>query len=217
MRKFTLFFWIIFITAASLYSQQVDKHYLFPEFKTADIHFNSGSILSVKMNYNIVFRQMLYQNENNILALSKEDIAGISKIQIGDRTFIPFEKGICELISANPYIVAEYGSMVKPEAIDMGRGATTSTAAASRISHIISGTGNFQELKNLNISDADLTMSYYIKVNDQLKKVRNIKQLIKSYPKHKNRIEEYLSTQPDFNFKNPDDFKMRYYFIQKLM
>lgn len=167
------------------------------------------------MNYNIVYRQMIYQQGDNLLALSSEDIKKISKIEIDGRTFIPFNNGVCELVSVKPYIVAEYGSMIKPASVNIGMGATSSTTAAANVSHIISSTGNFQELKNLNVPEADLILSYYIYVKDKkgkekLKKIRNIKQLMKALPEQKPAIEKYLSDNKTFDFKNPSDFKELY-------
>lgn len=214
MKKIFTLISAIYIFTFLSYSQKADKHYLFPAFKPAVIHFKSGNKISELMNYNIVFRQMVYQKENNLLALSTEDIKAISKIEIDGRTFIPFEKGVSELVSVKPYIVAEYNSIMKPQSVDIGMGASTTTTAASRVSHLISGTGDLLELKNLDIPEADLTISYYIYIKNKLKKIRTVKQFMKAFSNQKNQIEEYLSENKTFNFKNPDDFKQLYFSIE---
>lgn len=206
---------LLFWTVTVIVSAQNPEGYLFPNFQNAEINFKSGNVVTTKMNYNIMFRQMIYQNGKDLLALSSKDIASIANIKIGNRIFIPFEKGVCELLSINPYIVAEYNSMTRPEKVDIGRGATTSTSPTSRYSHIISSTGSFQELKPTTLPEADLTLTYYIKVKDKIKKIRNIKQLFKVFPDQKGNIEIYLSENKTFNFKNPEDFKNLYVLISK--
>lgn len=200
---------LVLLFSFNLFSvaQDSDKMYLFDKFENATIFFTSGSQLECKMNYNIVFRQMIYDDKGTLKALSPHDIASISTVKINNRIFIPFDSGICELLSIEPYIIVEYSSLLKPQKINIGYGQTTSTSSATNINQLVLSGRGVHEIKSASIPEADLILTYIVKKEKNYKKFRTLSQLRKTFSDKKELLEKYLLENKSFDLNKTLEVK----------
>lgn len=199
----TLFSFLLFLLTTLCYSQE-EKSYLFDQFEDAFVSFKNNSEMRLKMNYNILYTQMIFKdNDGTCKALSNKDINNISLIKIKGRFFIPFKQGICEILSENPLLYVEYHSRLKPRVQNIGMGATSSTTAGTSYSEIRLQGGPKLELSTGVIPEADLLLTYWVLVDGKYKSFKTVKQLKKALSDNKNDIENYVITNK-LNTNKPD-------------
>lgn len=212
-------FVICFLIAIStLGSDAKDKkQYLFDEFKEGVIVFTNGTSLQVKINYNILYSQIIYIDQNNSYkALSNSDIQRIETIKVASRTFIPFKQGVVELLETDPFLSVQYNSIRSRSKTKIGFGATSETTASSNISELYIDGVNPDNKSLILLPEVNIRFTYYVKKGQHTYPVRSIKQLKKIFPSKKIEIESYLRKNKNLNFKKTADIKLFYKTIMKL-
>ncbi|BEG98081.1 hypothetical protein BSYN_03460 [Bacteroides sedimenti] len=207
----TIFFFLLFLLCGnSLSNAQEVKSYLFESFEDATINFFNGTVTRQKMNYNILYSQMIYKDSDGTLkALSEKDTQSISQITIKGRTFIPFKQGICEILSVDPLLYVEYHSRLKMKGQNIGFGETSSTTAATNITRLRWDGVQRDDLLKATHPEADLTFKYWVQIDGKYKYFRSVNQLKKILPIKKMIIEEYM-TQNKVNINNPSQVLILY-------
>ncbi len=96
----------IFIEAGRDVSEVLtpEKIYEFPNFADGVIMFKDGTSARNKLNYNYLMGEVMFISpDNDTLAIAKNQMLNISKIQMGSKTFFYYDHGYLELIDEAPF------------------------------------------------------------------------------------------------------------------
>jgi hypothetical protein len=176
----------------------VSPHYLLPEFTKGTVFLKEGKPKELKMNYNIITEEMIFEYPGKFLALT--NIETIDTVSILNRKFIPSGKIFLELlVKSRVPLFAKYTCTVTPPGKPSGYGGTSQTSSITVIDQIFSK-GRAYEME----LPADYTVvpntDYLLLKDGNFIRIYNIKQVIKAFPEKGSQIKEY-------NKKSKTDFK----------
>ncbi len=194
----------LFIPAGKTLAEAVprEKIYQFANFSDGEIKFRDGSITRAKLNYNFLNGEIEFlAPQGDTLAIIKEQMLNIKQIHI-DSNYFYFNNGYLRELMSIPdgkLLKREQYKVWKREKIGAYDQPSSTSAIESYSSFVIDGQfqPNLKVMQNVTLVKG----SEYYFGNQYLSFLRATKKnLLKTFPKKKEQIENYLKTnEVDFN------------------
>lgn len=180
----------VFLPLSFIFGQSKSDHFLFSDFRPAEIIYNNKKTSKGELNYNKATREMVFVGEdgkNKALYPVNE----IDTIYIGETKFIPYGKEFYEVLpTANIISYGVYRCDIRTAGQNTGYG-TSSTAAIHDISNIASLYGIYDLKLPDNYKPSPYEI-YYIQVDGDLKRIKRAKDIGKLFPTYKKEIAKFL-------------------------
>ena len=192
---------ILLLSIISVSGQKVtvvSPHYLLPEFTKGKVLLKAGNPKELKMNYNIITEEMIFEYPGKYLALT--GIETIDTVIILGRKFIPSGKIFHELLlNSRVPLFAKYTCTVTPPGKPSGYGGTSQTSSITVIDQLFSK-GRAYEMELPDDYVVVPNTEYLLFKNGNFIRIYNIKQVIKIFPEKGSQIKEYnKKRKTDFN------------------
>jgi len=180
------------------------SHYLFPEFTIGKILMTTGTVKVIKLNYNSLTEEMIFEYNGTNLAIANPEL--VDTVYILGRKFIQVKKIFYELIENLPVpLYVHHLCRVTAPGKDSGYGGTSQTSAITSTSSIYSSRGIY-ELKLPADYLIEPYSEYILKKDNEYSRVSNTNQVIKCFPEKKDAIKEFVKKN-DTDFKKEEDIK----------
>jgi hypothetical protein len=161
----------------------------------------SGETYSQNLNYNLVTREMIFEQAGKYLAIANPEL--VDTVNIDGRKFIPVNKAFYEWLAGSDVpLFIEYTCTIKEQGANTGFGNTTTTAASSQKSLLTDG--GAYSLKLPDEYQIIPGRSFYIRINNQYQKANNEQQITKLFPDKKQIIKDWIKTNKT-NFSRKED------------
>ena len=195
---FILIFGISIFTGFSQEEAKENPAYLFPEFTSAKVKFKTGNERSMKLNYNLLTEEVVFDNNGTLLAFANPE--STDTLYILDKRFAYIDNKFYEVLEnlPIPLLVRHYCTVIPPGE-NAGYGTTSQTSAIQTPSTLYTSRSGY----NMKLPDNYKVMpevDYIVRIGNTLDKVYNLNQVIKCFPEKKNEIK-------DFTKKNKTSFK----------
>ena len=185
---------------------------LFPDFLTADVYLSKGTTSRAKMNYDMYTDEMMFISNKDTMVL----VSDVETIVFEEHPFRYTSKGFAEVIAYNPDASSELllkRSLRKTaERKDGGYGKTPVSASATSFTNV----SQEASVSSLSIS-SDVTFkrdyTYYIRLKGK-SRIADKSGFLKSYPKKKEQITEYLQ-QNEIDFDKGENVLRLYIFCEE--
>ena len=190
---------ILMVMADTVHSKEISQ-YLFPQFMEGSILMKNGVVNKARLNYNAGTEEMVFMQNDKVLALAEVTLNQIDTIYIQQRKFIYLDKKIMEVLHNSGYrLLAHYKCRVIPPGKPAGYGGTSQTSAVDSYSSWIQG-GNMYELQLPDDFKVIPYSVYYLEKNNEKKTFASMGQLKKYYQKKSKFFDDYVQkNNPDFN------------------
>ncbi len=198
------FFGLCFFSVALAMAPSVSaieiSHYLFPEFKEGSILMKNGVVAKALLNYNAATEEMVFMQNDKVLALADVTLIQIDTVYIEDRKFVYRDRKILEVLCSSPYILmAHYKCRVIPPGKPAGYGGTSQTSASDSYSGWSQG-GKMYELQLPDDFKVVPYTVYKLQKGSEIKNFTSMGQFRKYYKKKNNLFQDYVQQhKPDFN------------------
>ena len=204
MKKLTLFCICLlpFCVFAQTTSETKAQHYLFENFETAVVKMTSGITEKALMNYNTVTEEMVFNQNDKMLAL--DHLERIDTIYLNEHIFVPVGKKFYDQVYNAPIpLYIQHKKTLSSAGKPAAYGGTTQTSAVTSITSL-SSSGNIYKLKlpeEYITSDASL---YWIPINNKWRSFLTGSQLKSILPEKKDDIKKFVK-QKKTDFKKTED------------
>ena len=181
------------------HSKEISQ-YLFPQFMEGSILMKNGVVNKARLNYNAGTEEMVFMQNDKVLALAEVTLNQIDTIYIQQRKFIYLDKKIMEVLHNSGYqLLAHYKCRVIPPGKPAGYGGTSQTSAVDSYSSWLQG-GSMYELQLPDDFKVIPYSVYYLEKNNEKKTFASMGQLKKYYRKKSKLFNDYIQkNNPDFN------------------
>ena len=196
MKRSLLFSLFIPVIATAFAQRQTVElsHYIFPGFTNGTVLMKSGYVYQVLLNYNAFSQEMIFEDKGKKLALGKEDKEKLDTVYIMNRKFFVLDGIFVELLYRSGYeLYAEYKCDVKPPGKPAAYGGTSETSSVTTYSGIMSD-GMLYDLKLPEGYVIRPYTIYWLKMDGEVRKFINLKQMTRLFDDRKDQIREYVST-----------------------
>jgi hypothetical protein len=186
---------------------------VFPKFQQAVVKLNTGQSYKTNLNYEKTEQQMIVLR-NGQLYLFK-DTQSVDTIFIGNRIFVPAEKGFYEVLVNGPVsLFMQHKSDLENEGSTVAYGSKTNTAGITHITTIYGKEGaiTLKIPENYKVIEASVM---WIRKNGEMHRVQNKNQFMKVFPEWKKELEKYLK-ENDVDFKKTEDVSQIVIYCNKL-
>lgn len=173
--------------------------YLFDNFKDAVILYKDGRQFGVPVNYDLIAGHFVFIDvKDGNLKKEFSDPNLIAVIRVGNKTYLPTEKGATEVIRED--FCVQYVGQTQSGPHDLPYGGTTQTAAVDSYSGL-TGKGIISGKKIDNRILIGISNNYEVKIGKKTRRFSDKKSFLKLLPKQeRNEAEKYMdSKQIDFN------------------
>lgn len=183
---------------------KLTSHYLFPEFITGKIMMISGSVREIKLNYNSLTEEMIFQYNGTNLAIANPEL--VDTVYILGRKFVQVKKIFYELLENLPVpLFVHHLCTVTPPGKNSAYGGTSQTAAISSTSAIYSSSGMYE----MELPD-DYTIEpysqYLLKKDNTYSRIYNVNHVIKCFPEKEDAIKKFVKKNK-ISFKKEEDIR----------
>lgn len=179
-------------------------HYALDSFQDARVKLRSGQVYSQKMNYNLVTREMIFEQNGKFLAIAHPE--EVDTVYFDSRKFVPVGKAFYEYLGGNTVpLFLEHTCTIKEPGAQTGYGTTNSSATTS-ISTLLNSGGAY-ELQLPTDFKVIPGHNYYVRKDGQFIKVNNDSQFIKAFPDKKDIIKNWISANHT-SFSKSEDLVM---------
>lgn len=180
----------------------VQSHYLLSQFSQGKVYMKGGQTNAVKLNYNGITNEMVFENNGTYLAIANPEM--VDSVVIDGRVFMPVEKKFYEMLTHTPHaLYREFSCSIKEPELSNGYGTAAPTAAANDLRGIYKRDMAYQP--NL---PADIKIiakqTWWIKTNDGFRKFTTEQQLKKLFPDKKDKISEWVKNN-NTSFSKQED------------
>jgi hypothetical protein len=163
-----------------------------------------GRTESALMNYNTVTEEMVFNQNNKMLALTS--LETIDTIYLNNCVFIPVAKKFYELAYKGPIpLFVQHKSNLSSAGKPSGYGGTSQTSSITNIASLSSG-GAIYNLRLPEDFVATNASMYWIKLNDKWSSFLNDRQLTKILPEKKEEIKSVVKAKK-IDFDKADEVK----------
>ena len=205
MRRVLIILWLVLLGEA-IAAQQAERgtfltHYIFPAFKTGEVHKKGGEIVKASLNYNTLTDEFVFDQNGQKLAL--DHLEDIERVEVESRSFIPVENGFYEVVVSAPVALCiQYHSDILPPGNETGFGKSQAGAIT-----------NVTDLKSIGMayllqlpSDYKISLkrTFWLKDKNKFKLVKNAQDVKNVFINKKDDIITYLR-ENKVNFKSEDD------------
>ena len=178
-------------------------HYLFPEFTQGVVLLSSGKKDPKLLNYHTLTEQLLFDNQGKILAVPKEQLERVDTVYINSRRFVILNNKFVELLHHSDWdLYVAYKCELKDKGKDAGMGGTSETSAISSPSGVFLE-GNVYSLQLPDGVETKRHVQYWLKRNEKLRVIINIRQLKKLYKDKNDNFDDFVETH-EVKFENPE-------------
>ncbi len=189
---------ILLFVQCTLYAQTKGKeisHYLFPEFVQGTVLMKNGQKNPAKLNYNAASEEMVFMQNDKVLALAEPSLSQLDSVFLYDRKFVLHNKKFVEVLHRDGFtLLASYKCKVIPPGKPAAYGGTSQTSAADSYSSWSSG-GRVYELQLPDDFQVKPYTIYFLDNGSGLKEFKSMRQLKSHYKKDKKRVDQYLKEQ----------------------
>lgn len=155
-------------------------HYLFPEFIQGKVLMKKGKINEVRMNYNALTEEMIFENNGVKLALAQ--LEAIDTVYVGGKRFVPFNGKLFDLLYHSKFeLFAEHKCKLNDPGKPAGYGTSSQLGAASTYSSYFSGNRVYEMTLPETVETNPYTV-YYLRKDGNLLKFVSLKFLLKEFP-----------------------------------
>jgi hypothetical protein len=192
-----------FLNVSGQKVEVISPHYVLPEFTKGKVLLKSGVVRELKMNYNLITEEMIFEYPGKYLALT--DIGTIDTVFILDRKFIPSGKIFHEVLLKTPAVLfARYACDIIPPGKEAGYGTTSQTTSIMSVDQLFSSRGRAYDLQLPDDYVITPRTEFLLQKDGELVRIYNIKQVIKAYPEKEALIKKYAK-DTKIDFKNQED------------
>ncbi|HAF29930.1 MAG TPA: hypothetical protein DCG75_12885 [Bacteroidales bacterium] len=191
--------------------------FLFNSFEEGVAYFNDEGISKSKFNYNVVYNDLCYINNTQILVIT--NVEELDSIKIGSKAFIWKNKKTYERVSSGKIsVLLSRKAKLSSNKPSGAYGTESTTSAVSKKTSFYTGKGIWGgENCNLNnITDIEIPIieNFYLLINDEI--VLATKSKINKYFKnHKDSIKEFINKN-SINLKDKNDLIVFTKFLETL-
>mgnify|MGYP000848182071 CR=1 FL=1 len=178
------------------------ENLVFPRFQQSVVTLKTGQSYSAVLNYEKTEQQMVLIRNNQLFLF--KDHQAVDTVYMDDRVFVPAETGFYEVLVSGPAtLFMQHKARLDNTGATLAYGTKTSTAGVTHISKIFSQDGaiNLKIPENFKVVDDS---DFFLRVDGQILKVLNKKQLLKLFPGKSDKLEEFIKAN-DTDFKSADD------------
>ncbi|MDO5571526.1 MAG: hypothetical protein Q4F97_08715 [Bacteroidales bacterium] len=197
---------IITVLSFQLVSAQEERinGFLFPTFSQAKILYKTGKTQENSLNYDAISQQMVFVKNDQVLAIANPMV--IDTIFIKGRKFIPNkDDAFYEIINyKNGSVYIERKSELINAGKEGGYGTFSQTSATTSFDSFSSSTGRYSKLTIKEKIEETIKDRFFVKINDNMVPVDNLKKIIKVFPDKKDAIKDFVKNN-EINCKNDDD------------
>lgn len=190
---FCILIYCLSLTSSYGQSSTVElSHYVFPLFMQGEILMKSGDKYKVRINYNSLSEEMIFEEMGKKLAINQDQLDMLDTVFIADRKFIRLNDKFFELLyHATSELYAEYKCQIEYPGTTDGYGTSSQTSSSDSYASMKSR-GTLYELSLPDDFKTNPYTVYWIKKNGELNKFRNLKQLMKVYKNKKDLFKAYI-------------------------
>ncbi len=177
-------------SASAARQEERRTSFMFDDFKPATLLMKSGASLQARFNYNMVSEEMVFLQNNLLMAL---DMPGIDTIYVGEKKFVPFGASFYEVIKTPECdVFVRHRLKISNKGKPAGYGGYSETSAITMLSSITI-MDRFQPLEVRNAHKLDNVSTALVKVAGQLHEAGKLQQLQKAFPHHKEMIKAFAA------------------------
>ena len=188
------FFVLSFLQLDAQNTQIVLSHYVFPEFADGFVSIGGGRTQQMRLNYNTVTEEMVFQRGEQVLAIGDAEMNELEYVAISGRKFVVKNGKFVEIIyeAQDRTIYAEHRSTVVPPGNPAPYGGTSHVSAVDRYSGI-TGDGNmYYKLQLPDGYKVKPVISYLAERDGKITRIFNIRQFRKVYSDKKDAFDKYI-------------------------
>jgi len=204
--RLLFFFYILCCFNPLLAQDEIGNGFLFPTFEKGTVIFRNGSQIAASLNYSMLQQEMLFQDNNEIMALA--NTSEILAVKINERRFVPVSsKGIFyeEIPAGNGYYFIQHKAIMLSEGKAAAYGGYSQTSSTTSYGTYNSGsTGTLYKLKIDEKFRLKIDNFYYMQSGKSYKKFNSAKALGKLFKGQELKIEEF-SKEQSISFSKIDD------------
>ena len=183
-------------------TQEEPANLVLPRFEQAAVKLKNGKSYSAVMNYEKTEQQMIILRNDQYFLF--KDQQAVDTILIGDRTFVPAEKGFLEvLVNAPVSLYFQHKANLESEGSTVAYGSKTNTAGITHITTIYGKEGAIVLKIPDNYKVVDES-SMWIGRNGSMEKILNKKQFLKLFNDRKDDLTRFMK-ENNTNFGDVDD------------
>lgn len=214
MKKLSFVFFLLFATLLNAQNESLvnnqftnQTQFLFNKYLDADITLKNGDFTITKINYNICFQEIWYQDGEKYLKL--KDLEKIDLIETNNYKFLVINGLIYQnLLNSNGYKILKYREIDSQSAQkdNGGYGASTVTSSTKSITSYISQSNGINNVNSIDDSDIkfDLNTRYFIANKDGKLHSLTKRKLYKLFENKKALIKDYINNN-DISLKDDKD------------
>lgn len=178
------------------------ENLVFPAFEKSVVKLKTGQTYETTMNYEKTEQQMVVLRNNQLFLF--KDHQAVDSILVGERIFVPAEKGFHELLVNAPVaLFMNHKARLENTGSTLAYGSKTNTAGVTHVKTIFGQEGAIvlKIPENYKVVDDS---EFFLRIDGQMHKVLNKKQFLKLFPSVKKELESYISKN-DTDFKSAED------------
>lgn len=175
---------------------------VFPKFQQAVVKLNNGQSYKAELNYEMTEQQMIVLRNGQLFLF--KDAQSVDSISIGNRIFVPAEKGFYEVLVSGPVsLFMQHKADLENEGSTVAYGSKSNTAGITHITTIYGKEGAIvlKIPENYKVIDASVM---WVRIEGEMHRIQNRGQFMKLFPDHKKELENYFKGH-ETDFKNPGD------------
>lgn len=201
--KFPILLLICLIATTTHAQKRIEiSHYLFPQFTAGNVLMKDGTLNPAMLNYNAITKEIVFQQNGQVLALADPALSLTDTVLISDRKLVPFDDEFAEVIlNGDVKLLALLRCSVIPPGNPAPFGGTSQISSVDKISRL-GGANIFYDLELPEDYKIETNYIYRIDTGSGWKKINSMKQLRKFYKKKSDRFDQYVSEQ-NITFDEP--------------
>lgn len=177
--------------------------FLFENYTPRRVVMKDRSIIPAQLNYDCVNQEVYYSENNEDMILTDTD--KVEAIFIGGRKFVPAGNAFREEMDTEAgKLFVEWKTKVVNAGKKGAMGVITHGGTVAKADVKMAQMEGFDKTGN-EIYNVNPENTYYLQVNNKLKKFKTVKDLCKLFPKEKESQIQAFATREKINIQNPWD------------
>lgn len=165
-------------------------HYALNTFTPGKVKLKSGTVTQQVLNYNLLTKEMIFDNNGNYLAIAHPE--EVDSVMIGERIFVPVDKGFYEVLYQGAYpLLVEYTCKIKEPGSPTGYGSSSNTTASTPLKSLLNNNGAYK-LKLPDEFELLTGQNYYLFKNGRYNKINSEQQFLKLFSDRKAEVKKVI-------------------------
>jgi len=194
---------ICLYTSVNAQDNSLQKENLFSDYTEGKVLMKNKSVIKVSLNYDCINREMNYLENNERMIL--QGLNTVDTIYIADRKFIPHENIFLELIpTSQGSLYVDWKTRVLNAGKKGAMGMVTQSGTVDKL--------DVKRMQNEGVDPTGNTLykfvpenTYYIRIDNKLKKFNSLKSFCKLLPKAKEDAVKSFSSNEKIDFQSSTD------------